>query len=506
MFVRRKKNKSGSISVQIISKSRGHYKVVKSIGSSKEPQEVEKLYQQAKQEINRLSGQNSFLVDKQEATIHGFLQSLSNSQVRVVGPELVFGHIFNKIGFSAIDDDLFRHLVIARLVYPGSKLKTIDYLYRYQGGLFNKDRIYRFLDALNNKYKDQVQEIAFRHTRQVLKGHISVVFYDITTLYFEASPEDDLRRLGFSKDGKAQNPQILLGLLVGLNGYPIEYEIFEGNKFEGHTFIPVLEMYSKKFNLSKPIVVADAGLLSKANIKKLESMNYQYILGARLKSEPREIQEKIFASKLCDVQNVQIKKNGDKRLVINYSDKRAQKDAFNRHRGLKRLERDLKSGKLTKHHINNRGYNKYLKMSGEIQIEIDYEKYDEDGKWDGLKGYITNSTLPEKQIISNYRKLWHIERAFRISKTDLRIRPIHHRLRHRIEAHVCIAFAAYAIYKELDRILKESAAPFSVSQAAELTKTMYEIEVRLPGTGREERILLKMDDQQKLLMNIIEKY
>ena len=146
-------------------------------------------------------------------------------------------------------------------------------MYRYQGVVLDLDAVYRFLDRLNNNLKEQVEHISYAHTLKVLQGNISVVFYDMTTLYFEASDEDDLRKTGFSKDGNHQNPQIYLGLLVGLGGYAIGYDIFEGSIYEGHTLIPFIEKMSRKFNLNKPIVVADAGLLSNDNILALEEIN-----------------------------------------------------------------------------------------------------------------------------------------------------------------------------------------------------------------------------------------
>jgi len=234
----------------------------------------------------------------------------------------------------------------------------------------------------------------------------------MTTLYFESSDEDDLRITGFSKDGKSSYPQILLGLLVGTGGYPIGYEIFEGNKFEGHTLIPVLEHFQAKFNLFKPIIIADSGLLSGDNIKALKAKQYQFILGARIKNESKSIRSKILAHPLPDVAFMIIQKTDDLRLVISYSVKRAQKDLNNRKRGLKRLEKNLKKGKLTKSHINNRGYNKYLKLEGDIKIRIDYEKFDTDSKWNRLKGYLTNTNLSANEIIENYNQLWQIEKAF----------------------------------------------------------------------------------------------
>ncbi len=505
MFIRKLKNRSGSISIQIISKSKGKYKVVKTIGSNHTQEGINLLLNQAKHELNNIQKQTSLFLSQEDSKIESFLSTLNNANVRVIGPELVFGKIYNKIGFNAIRESLFRHLVIARLSFPLSKLKTIDYLYRYQGVCLNIDSIYRFMDKLSNSLKDQVEQISYRHTLKLLNNKIIVVFYDMTTLYFEASDEDDLRKTGFSKDGKHQNPQIFLGLLVGLGGYAIGYDIFEGNIYEGHTLIPTLEKLSKKFNLSKPVVVADAGLLSTENIDLLEENGYKYILGARIKNETKKIKQQIIESTLKNDEYKTIKKDIGQRLIITYSEKRAEKDEHNRKRGLQRLEKRINSGKLTKSNINNRGYNKYLKMEGEIKIGIDYDKFEEDKKWDGLKGYVTNSKLGPKKIIDNYKNLWHIEKAFRISKTDLRIRPIYHRIKRRIEAHICISFTAYAIYKELERLLYKEKATFSVKKAAELTHTMYQIEVILPDSKKQKKILLNMDEEQKLLMKIIAK-
>ena len=267
MFLRKLKNRSGSISVQIISKSSGKYRVLKTVGCGSSIQEIEKLTFIGKQEIERLSKQTGLFISETDTIVDYVFSSLSNASIRTVGPELIFGKIYDKIGFGVIKENLFRHLVIARLAVPLSKLKTIYYLYRYQGVILDIDAVYRFLDKLNNKLKEQVEQIAFRHTQAVLLGNISIVFYDMTTIYFEASDEDDLRKPGFSMDGKHQNPQIFLGLLVGLGGLAIGYDIFEGNIYEGHTLIPFIEKMSRKFNLDKPVVVADAGLLSDDNIK-----------------------------------------------------------------------------------------------------------------------------------------------------------------------------------------------------------------------------------------------
>jgi hypothetical protein len=338
MFVRKKKTARGSTSVTVIDKSSGKYKVVRTFGSSDDPEQIELLYYQAKQYLFSLQKQTTLFASTDDAKIESFLSTLQNGQIQVIGPELVFGKIYDALGFGAVEHHLFRDLVIARLTYPGSKLKTIDYLYRYEGKQVSIDSVYRFLDKLNSDLKEQVEQISFAHTFKVLNGDIGVVFYDMTTLFFEASDEDDLRKTGFSKDGKHQNPQIYLGLLVGVGGFAIGYDIFEGNIFEGHTLIPILQKFEKRFGLTKPIVVADAGLLSTDNVGQLESNNYEYILGARPKNESIKIKSRILSLKLSDGQMAVIQKNETQRLIVSYADKRATKDEHNRKRGLARLK------------------------------------------------------------------------------------------------------------------------------------------------------------------------
>lgn len=505
MFIRKKRNKSGSISVQIIDKSNG-YRVIKTIGSARDPQEVRRFVELGRLFIARQRGQFSLFPEdhRDRAVIEDFVENLRNASIRTQGPELIFGRLFDEIGFNVIPERMFRDIVIARLVYPASKLKTIDYLYRYQGKTILPDQVYRFLDRLNKSYSKEAQTIAYQHSRKILK-RISVVFYDMTTLYFEAEDEDDLRKIGFSKDGKFQNPQIMLGLLVGEKGYPIGYDIFEGNTFEGKTLLPVLRQIQKRYRFGKPVVVADAAMLSKINLDALERAKYPFIVAARIRNETVAMQEEILT--LCkgiqNGQSVVIDNEQGRRLIVSYSDKRARKDEYNRKRGLARLNKQIGSGRMTKEHLNNRGYNKFLKLTGKVTVEIDEGKIKQAMRWDGLKGYITNTDLSPNEIIENYGQLWRIERAFRISKTDLRIRPMYHRLRRRIEAHVLVAFVAYTIYKELERRLHEAGIAMSPKRAAELTQTMYEMKFRYPSDPVDQQILLQMDTEQQQLYDLL---
>jgi transposase len=486
---------------------RGFYKVVKSFGSSKDPAVIESLLAVAHQFIHSPENQLGLFNDLsiEDKISKKVLDSLTNSQIRTIGPELIFGNIFDRLGFGILPDQLFRDIVIARLVSPTSKLKTVDYLYRYRGLKVSVDSIYRFLDKLQKFYKEQVERVAYEHTKALLGESISVVFYDMTTLYFEAEDEDDLRKIGFSKDGKFQHPQIMLGLLVGKGGLPIGYDIFEGNTFEGHTLIPVLEKIEETYGFKKPTVIADAALLSKKNLQNLSKAKYRFIIGARIKNENNAVQKDILKRRqgMKDQDSFIIKKEDGIRLVVTYSDKRAKKDAFNRKKGLNKLQSRVQSGKLTKQQINNRGYNKFLKLTGEIKIEIDQEKVNSDIQWDGLKGYITNTRFSAKTVVENYRELWQIEKAFRISKTDLRMRPIFHYRKRRIEAHICIAFVAYTIYKELERLLKKAGLSMSPKKAAELTQNMYQVSYLLPDSKQSYNKILKMDSNQKKLLDLM---
>ena len=494
MFVREKVNLSGVVSVQVITKENGKSKLVKTIGSSSDTNIISDLVKQGHQFIASFGGQWTLDFSDGSSLLKSVFQSIiSHTEV---GTELLLGKIFDSIGFRAVDDAIFRQLVLSRLTYPASKLKTSDYLDKYHDMDYPVQQIYRYMDKLHSTQKELVQQISYEHTKKILGGEVNVVFYDVTTLYFEIDQEDDLRKTGFSKEGKHQNPQIVLGLLVSKNGYPLAYDIFEGNKFEGHTMLSVINSFREKYRLEQLVIIADSGLLSNANIYELQLGGYEFILGARIKNEKRVIQNKILSLNLKNGESAVVNKN-DLKLIITYSDNRAKKDRLNREKGLRKIEKQIRTGRLTKSSINNRGYNKYLKMDGQINITIDYNKFEADAAWDGLKGYLTNAILSKDEIIENYGHLWQIEKAFRISKTDLKIRPIYHRLQHRIETHICISFVAYKVYKELERQLKEMQSTISPEKAIEIAKTIYQVKANTQN--REvSHIMLITDDQKNL--------
>ena len=501
MFIRRKKNRTGSTSVHIVQKINGRQVHVKAIGYSADDTELKKLEAKARREIVMLTHQGDLSFTYAEDKKH--IEHLKSS-IQSVQPNIcirILEKLFEEIGFSVIADSLFKHLVVVRLLYPVSKLKTVEYLYRHYQIPYDIDYVYRYMDKLHKNHQEQLQQISFNHTKKLLGENMSVVFYDVTTLYFEAEQEDELRKMGFSKDGKAQNPQIILGLLVSPGGYPLAYEMFEGNKFEGKTMLPVIEAFKQRYRLEKLVIIADAGLLSNDNIEQLISAGHEFILGGRIKNETQTIKKKILSLDLKDGQSVVIEKPNMLKLIVSYASARAIKDEYNRKRGLQKLENYLKAGKLSKKHINNRGYNKYLKLEGEITITIDYNKYKQDAAWDGLKAYLTNTPLPKEAIIEHYKNLWQIEKAFRISKTDLRIRPIYHRLARRIKSHLNIAFCSYKLYKELERQLKLKNLSLSPEKALAIMKSIYSVNTILPVSQKEVSVIIVKNEDQKRVLN-----
>ena len=402
------------------------------------------------------------------------------TNISINGSDLILDRVFDKIGFNQIEDIVFRQLVKARLAYPASKAATVEYLKNHFDEDVSLSKIYRYLDKLSDSQHEIVQDISVLHTKRVLDDRIGVLFYDVTTLYFEADYEDELRKTGFSKEGRHKNPQVILGLLVSAGGYPLAYCIHEGNKYEGHTMLPVVTEFVRKYKLEDFIVVADSGLMNGDNISDLEANGYKYIIGAKIKNESRKIQEWILKQPKIDRRMVEYDKGDGQRLLVGYTDDRARKDACNRDKGIRRLEKAYSRGVLTKDNINKRGYNKFLKMEGDVRVSINYEKLEADSKWDGLKGYLTNTNIPAGDVYAAYHNLWHVERAFRISKSKIEIRPMFHFTPRRIEAHVCICFVALKVYKELERLLKLSNINMSVDKVLALAQTIVTIQIELP--------------------------
>jgi len=256
--IRKKKNSSGSVNIQIIDRKNRGYKVVETIGCSKDESEIEIFYQKALNRLDELEN-NLFYASKDQTEKEWLAETLScitNENIIPIGDELIYGRLFKELGCNAVFTEsshikkrdkkqfLFKALVISRILYPGSKLYLADYLEHFKKQTISTDTIYRFLDSIyQDKIKNKIEECIFNHTKKIMDDTIAVTFYEVTTLYFESESKDDLRRIGFSKEGKLNRPQIQLGLFTTLQGYPLSFEVYEGNKFEGFLLVAICSLY-----------------------------------------------------------------------------------------------------------------------------------------------------------------------------------------------------------------------------------------------------------------------
>ena len=506
MFVRKKINKSGTTSVVVIDKGGGTFRQVKSFGSSSDPDEVRKMCERASDWVMRHGGQQLLDFDATEHARQAYRRVLSNVERTLQNaPQAILGRVYDEIGFGSIGDDILRHLAIARVCQPMSKVSSADYLKSYFDEDVRLHNIYRYMDKLYSTQRELVQRISVEHTTKVLGGRIGLVFYDVTTLYFESAPDpsDELRQDGFSKDGKTAEAQIVLGLLVSEDGYPLSYSIFSGKQYEGYTMIPIIDDFVQRFSLKDFVVVADAGLMSEKNVSLLEAAGYKYIIGARIRKESASVQHWMMSVCWTDGKVGEYRKKDGRRLVVSYSDARARKSAHNRDKGVERLRKAYAKGTLTKDKVNKRGYNKFLDISKDITVTINEAKILEDAQWDGLKGYLTNTELDMENVIRQYHGLWVVERAFRIGKGQLEMRPMFHFTERRIEAHICICFVAYKMYKELERKIRQLEIPMSVDKVLNIAKTITTIRLKLPN-GELYTETLYTTPQQETIRPLIE--
>ena len=507
MFVRKRKNKTGTISVVVVLKQQGKYTEVKNFGTVASEAEAEVLQKKAKRWIDEYGGQQLIDFDDRRGREREETERVVSNMdsLLINGTQLLLGRIYDEIGFNAIEDDVLRHLVTARLSQPRSKLATVEYLKSYYDEDVNLDRIYGYMDKLYNTQQELVQSISVEHTRRLLGGKLGIVFYDVTTLYFESAREDELRSPGFSKDGKTAETQVVLGLLVSDGGYPLSYSLYNGKQYEGYTMIPMIDDFRQRYGIGDDfVVVADSGLMNSNNIKLLRKAGYNYIIGARIKNETQAVKEWTLEQELDDGEFAELAREHGERLIVGYSKKRADKDAYNRRRGIERLRKAYKSGTLTKAQVNRRGYNKFLEISKDVTVEISEQKIAEDTRWDGLKGYITNTDLSPKQVVEQYHGLWVVERAFRVSKGTLEMRPMFHFNPRRIEAHVCICFVAYKVYKELERQIRLAEIPLSVDKVIDIAKTIITMRIRMPENGGFFTKTMFLTDRHRSIMPLFD--
>ena len=485
MFVRVKtSNNNRTTFVQIVQSIRSAGKVtqriVRHIGVAKDEDELEKLKILAQSIKEKLEARGQeYLFKPEEVTslkkpdilyesddYNVNLSNLIEEQRLVAGIHEAYGRLFDDLGYTKvishpsrnkITTDIFKNIVLARIANPASKRASVLKLEEDFGLTINLDRVYRMMDMLDDSAVDRLKKITYENTLSLIGQKINVIFYDATTIYFESFIEDELKKNGFSKDHKNNQPQVLLALMVTTDGLPVDYEVFKGNTYEGSTLIPSLRKVKEKYDIERIVFVADSAMLSKDNMLELKSLkdsSFSYIVGARLKNLNTSLKDKILDinnyKKISDGLMIgQFDCNG-KRLIVSYSAKRAKKDNLDRKKAVEKLKAKLEKASSVKSNISNNSYRKYLKIQGTASIELDEDKIKEDSIWDGLHGVITNSNLSPIDILTKYKELYNVEAAFRVTKHDLAVRPVYHWKASRIKAHIAICYCAYSLVKQME--------------------------------------------------------
>ena len=490
MFIRIKKSKnSPRKTIQIVASLRKGEKVIQKtiryIGVANDEKELELMLHLAESIKNKLENEatpqlfspeelakckeNTQKEDKLielNNNIKNFdvnLKDLKEESRVIEGIHDVYGEMYEQLSISKIfnarqkkAEEIFKEIVLARIAAPKSKLKTTEMLQRSFGQRLDVNAVYRMLDQVDEKIIDKLKTQIYSETVRLFKNKLDVIFFDVTTLYYESFEEDEFRKNGYSKDLKFNQPQLVLALMVTKEGLPVGYEIFPGNQYEGHVLIPCLTELRAKYGINRVIFVADSGMFNQANINALEAANFEYIVGARLKNQSKEITTKILDQEqyheVNSIEHLQEIEHSQGRLIVSYSQKRAKKDKYDRQKAIEALRKKInKKKKLgAKDLLNNYGYKKYLKEEGASNIVINEEKILEEQAWDGLTGVISNSKdIKPQEIINQYKQLWLIEDCFRIQKTSLKIRPIYHFKKERIKAHIAICFTAFTLMMHL---------------------------------------------------------
>lgn len=488
--VRTTKTASSSTAVQVVRYEGKRTVVVKHIGSGKNEDEVSLLKREARDWIETASCQQTLFPKKELEKDPS--QIIQISKCKLLGVRHAFlyetlSSVFKTIGFHGLNKMLL-DLVLIRIVEPASKLQSLELLDEFFGIKYFESDMYRKMSEFINQ-KEKVEKILIDFARQKLNFDFHLVLYDVTTLYFESFRSDNLRKCGFSKDNKAGQPQILVGLVVNKDGFPISFEVFEGNKFEGHTLLPSILAFKDKYKIKDLTVVADAAMLNKDNIKELLANKLNYIVGARIGNLKHDLIREISkALNRTNGKSLRLKtKNGY--LICDFSAKRFYQD-------YEAMAKQVKKAKMVIDDPSLLFKNKYVASTAKYSLNKELiEKAD---LTLGIKGYYTNLSKSRRFIIYRYHDLWKIEKAFRIAKSDLKMRPIYHFKTETIKSHILICFMALSVLKYLE--IKTNTSSQKIIEIL-----MSITDARLLNTVNNEEIPVKMqitDEVKELLQKI----
>ena len=486
--IRRTKTSSGSTAVQAVKYRNRKLVILKHFGSARTKIELQSLIQDAEHWISENTGQVSLFEPSEKDRI------LHLGVTRFLGIRYQLGHIFlrdilRRLGFDLLGHSLLLDLAVMRIFEPSSKRRAIELLDRYFCISYSERTLYRKLPKLIAS-KKTAEQIAVSFAKKHLNDQLSFILYDVTTLYFESFQPDELRKPGFSKDNKANQPQIVIGLLVNPDGFPLGYEIFKGNTFEGHTMLPVINAFRETHTVTACTIVADAAMLSLTNLQELKKHNLSYIVGARIANLSSILIKQIsVALNQEDGQTMRFAtEHGD--LVCAFSSDRFRKDKMEMEKQIKKAEMLIAS--------SDGGKRSKFVTAAKTRYVLNTALIEKTKKLLGIKGYYTNIPLKEANdmsIIAYYGNLWHIEQSFRMAKSDLVARPIFHHKENAIKAHLLICFIALAAGKYL-----EITTGVSLRSIIDLLKQVPD--ARMLNTQIHKEILLRaeMPEELRLLL------
>jgi transposase len=380
----------------------------------------------------------------------------------VEGVHEVAGYVYDQMNFNQIlskkrDSEILKDMVLARMVAPNSKRGLAHFLREQFDIEHDLDATYRMMDKLH-KQIPRIKELCFNNTLALIPNkEINLVFFDVTTLYFESTEVDDLRAFGYSKDHRFNTTQLVLALATNEDGLPLGYELFSGNTAEVKTLLAAIKSWESFIKVHDICFVADRAMFSKANLEALDASGYNYIVAAKLKSLKNCQKEEILNSDNYqptimggDFAWIAEFEHEGKRLITSYKSKRAMNDQKERQNILAKIQKTIGQKGSTKKLISNSGVKKYT-SSDDSSTYLDEDKIAQDVLWDGLHGVITSDkNINPNEAIAKYARLWVIEQAFRINKHNLQMRPIFHWNPHRIEAHIAMCYMSFALLKQIE--------------------------------------------------------
>ena len=419
------------------------------------------------------------------------------------------GVLYDTMGFSEVFTSrqkmsrrLFKQAVLLRLGAPGdSKLAHSRQMSKDAGVEVLVDKFYRMMDTVTHDRIAQLQQLVMDETMGLVGGKLRVLFFDVTTLSFASEMSDELRKKGYSKDGKHQKVQVVLALIQTQDGLPVTYRLFPGNTADVKTLEPAMMDLKEQFELDQMIVVADAGMLSKENLALLKSLGCDYVVAARLRSlnqvHTKAILGKEPWTELATGRKVREHTLGGRRLILRYCPKKAKRDVCKREEAVKKVKKRLVQGVKG---VGRTG--RFLKVDPD-GVQLDEAAIAKDEKYDGLHGVWTSlKKLPCERVYHYYGELWRIEEGFRVMKHTMSVRPVFHWVEKRVRAHIAICFVAFALLRilrhrynamfgEKQRLSEQQIlTELSLVQASIIRDRGTNAEYLLPSKPRKEAIQL----------------